>query len=370
MTLQAFYKSDFLTIDIGYRYIKVIQIRKKKNNDITIINYGIGDTPKGCIKNGDITDKEKVILEIKRIISQKGIVGKEAKILISGTSIITRIMIIDKVPESELDKKAWDEINESLPINLEEHSVDYKVIGIVNEGGKEKLKLFVTAVAKKIINNYVEILQSLGLKPLAVDTPANSVSKFFQKEIVDPKLDIFTRKNKTLNLNSNAFAVMDLGSETTIVNVLNNKAPEFNRVLSLGSSNIDRVITENLEIDRTLTEKAEGYKRTYGIVRKQDMNNDLEWQCSEAARSVLDEIMKQTKVCLKFYKDRCAGEQISKMYLIGGGSSMKGLLDYFEDNLDVPVYNAKMLHFTGMDFARGLNLDNVNYLINAAGIAL
>ena len=366
--LQSFYKSDFLTIDIGYRYIKVIQIRKKKNNDITIINYGIGDTPKGCIKNGDIIDKEKVTAEIKKIILQKGIYGKEAKILISGTSIITRILLIDEVPEAEIDKHAWEEIKAYLPINFSEHTVDYKVLGVVNVGTQKKLKLFVTAVAKKIISNYVDILQSLGLKPLAVDTPANSVSKFFLKEIEDPETELWKMRNKTRKVNRNAFAVMDLGSETTIVNVLNNKTPEFNRVLSLGSSNIDRVITESLDIDQN--EKAEAFKRTYGIVRKKDVNNDLEWQCSEAARSVLDEIMKQTKLCLKFYKDRCAGVQISKVYLIGGGSGMKGLLDYFEENLDVPVYNAKMLHIKGMDFARGLNLENVNYLINAAGIAL
>ncbi|MCX7842215.1 MAG: pilus assembly protein PilM, partial [Clostridia bacterium] len=63
-----FFSNDFLTIDIGFKYIKVAQVRKNKNNDLTIINYGIGDTPKGCIKNGAIGDQARVIERISKII--------------------------------------------------------------------------------------------------------------------------------------------------------------------------------------------------------------------------------------------------------------------------------------------------------------
>jgi len=45
----------------------------------------------------------------------------------------------------------------------------------------------VTAVPKNILQSYVDVLQGLDLKPLAVDIPANSTAKFltgkFSQEI-------------------------------------------------------------------------------------------------------------------------------------------------------------------------------------------
>ncbi|MCX8129996.1 MAG: type IV pilus assembly protein PilM [Clostridia bacterium] len=369
-TFQSLFANDLITIDIGFRYIKIVQIRKKKNNDLTIVNFGIGDTPRGCIKNGAIKDKERVIAEIKRVMSEHNISAKEAKIVMSGTNIITRIIMIDKVPASEIDTKAWEEIQAYLPINFNDHSVDYKVLGIVNEGNEEKIKIFVTAVAKKIINSYIEIIQSLGLKPVSVDIPANSVAKFFQKDIEHKEPENWARKQKLSKLNSKTFAVIDLGSETTIINILKDKTPEFNRVLLNGSSNIDVAIFKALNLEQNQMDKAERYKKSYGIVRYKDPNNELEWSCSEAAKSVMLDVVRNIKMCIEFYMTKCAGEQLSKVYIIGGGSKLKGIREFFEDTLGIPVYPINSISVEGVEFTSGLDTDRVNFLINAMGIAL
>jgi len=47
-------------------------------------------------------------------------------------------------------------------------------------------------------------------------------------------------------LNKDAFAVIDFGSETTIINILRNKILEFNKVILSGSSNLDEAIAKNM----------------------------------------------------------------------------------------------------------------------------
>lgn len=369
MALQLF-SSDILTIDIGFRYIKLIQVRKKKNNELTIVNYGIGDTPKGCIKNGAIKDTDRVVAEIKKVITENGLNAKEAKIVISGTNIITRIIMVDKVADKDVNAKILEEIKAYLPINFDEHTVDYKILSTVKEEGGEKIKVFVTAVSKGIINSYLQILKSLHLKPIAVDTPANSVSKFFQKDILHVERDSYAKSNRFSKVYSSAFAVIDLGSETTIVNILNNKIPEFNRVLLVGGSNIDLAIFNELNLEKNQMDKAERYKKMYGLVKYKDLNNELEWQCSEAIKTVINEIVKNIKMCFEFYTNRCAGEQVSKIYLVGGGSNLKGLKEYIEEIFNIPAYPINVLEVNGIEFAPGLNMEKVNYLINAVGIAL
>jgi len=369
MPIQLF-KNDLLTIDIGFRYIKVIQLRKKKSGELFIVNYGIGDTPKGCIKNGAIKDKGKVIAEIMRVINNHNLSAKEAKIVISGTNIITRIIMINSVDEDELKKKVWEDIQANLPINLSEHSVDYKILDTVTENNEEKLKVFVTAVPKKIINSYIEILKELDLKPAAVDIPSNSVAKFFKNDIVHSEVDSVVKKKKMSKVNTDTIAVIDMGSETTIVNILKHKTPEFNRVLLMGSSNIDDVIFNDLGLEKHEVSKSEMYKKMYGIALYRDLNNELEWKCSEAAKKVISEIVKNIKMCFDFYTTRCGGEQISRIYLVGGGSQLKRLDEYYEEVFNIPVFPINRVAIRGIEYNNELNTEKINYLVNALGIAM
>jgi hypothetical protein len=185
MAVVDIFSNSFITIDIGFRYMKIVQVKKNKHNLLSVVNYGIGDTPKGCIKNGAIKDKDAVVAEISRVIKEHNISMKEAKIVMSGTNIISRVIMIDKVPESEVDKKIWEEIRDTIPVDMNSNRIDYKLLGNTIVDGQEKIKVFVTVVSKKIIDNYISILKELRLKPIAVDIPSNSVSKFFKLNIDD-----------------------------------------------------------------------------------------------------------------------------------------------------------------------------------------
>jgi type IV pilus assembly protein PilM len=178
MAVVDFFSNSTITIDIGFRYIKIVQVKKSRNSVLSVMNYGIGDTPKGCIKNGAIKDKDAVVSEISRVLREHNINSKEAKIVMSGTNIISRVIMIDKVPASEVDKKVWEEIRATIPVDMNANRVDYKLLGDTIVDGQEKIKVFVTVVSKKIIDNYISILNDLNLKPIAVDIPSNSVSKF------------------------------------------------------------------------------------------------------------------------------------------------------------------------------------------------
>jgi len=370
--INLFSFNDYITIDVGFRYIKVVQVRKNKNDDLTVVNYGIGDTPKNAIKNGAIRDKKRVTAEIKKIIADNVLNVKNAKIVISGTNIITRIIMVDMLERMQNNEEAriWDEIKQCMPINLDEHMVDYKILDRITEDGVEKTRIFVTAVSKKIINSYIDMLKELGLKPLSVDIPANSVSKFFKKNITKKVSESYWVKQRTAAANSNTIAVIDLGSETTIINILKDKIPEFNRVVLIGSSNIDEEIFRNLDLEKGQEYKAEMYKKMYGIVEKRDPNNELEWQCSNSAKVVIDEILKNIRMCFDFYKLRCAGTDVSCIYLIGGGSQMKGIKSYFEKVLNIPVYPIDLLQIDGLEFSAYLDKQKLYYLVNALGAAL
>ena len=369
----SFMNNSFLSIDIGFRLIKILQIKKKDDNLIEIVNFGIGNTPKDCIKNGAIKDKAKVIDEIRRVMQENNLNAKEAKIVMSGTNIITRIIMLDNVSESEISDMVYEEIESFMPINLDEHSIDFKVLEHINKGGKDMIRVFVTAVNKAIIDSYVDILKALNLKPISVDTPANSISKLFNKDITIKQQTnnnaSLTRK-KDYSLDSGTIAVLDFGSETTIVNIIKNKVLEFNRVILIGSTNIDKSIYDRIIVDKTKIDLAEKYKKQYGIVSKRDINNDMEWNCSEAAKVVVNDIVRNINTCFDFYIARCGGEKISKILITGGGSQLAGLREYLEEVFKLPCFTINSLEIAGVEFYKNLDNTRINYLGNAIGIAL
>lgn len=367
MAILDIFSNGYISIDIGFRYLKIVQVKKMKNDTLSVLNFGIGDTPRGCIKNGAISDREKVVSEISRVLKEHNINAKEAKIVMSGTNILTRIIMIDKVSMSEADKRIWEEIRETIPVDMDANRIDYKILGNTVVNGEEKIKVFVTVVSKKIIDNYVEILNDLHLKPIAVDIPSNSVSKFFQLDI-NLGNDIVAKQVKYEKHKNNTVIVIDLGSETTIINILKDKTPEFNRVILKGSSRIDAQIFQDLGLQPNEINKAELYKKMYGLSR--NTTPETEYICAKAARKIMDSIVKDIKLCIDFYMTRCSGEHPSKIFLIGGGSQMKGIREFFEEQLELPTYQINVAKIKGIEFNPNLDTERLNYLVNALGVAL
>ena len=367
MVTLPFIKNSLISIDIGFRNIKIVEVEVGKNNEIFIKNFGIASTPKGSIKNGAIKDVKSVTNEIKKVMNEINVKAKNAKIVMSGTKIISRIFLIDHIPGQDLSVAVRNTISQNMPIDMDAHQIDYKVLQELKENGSSKLKVFVTAVLKSIIQSYIDILIELGLKPISVDIPANSTAKFFNRDIMVNESETWFKKKKYSKLSQNTFAVIDFGSETTIVNILRDRVLEFNKVILRGSSNIDEVIAAKLfkKLD-----EAERLKKIHGMELPETNVSEEQEVLYQCIKSVIDDIAKQIYQCFEFYEKRCYGDKVGKIYIIGGGSLLKGLRDYLEDVFTVPVYPVSLLSIEGIEINQGLDGERLNYLINSVGITL
>jgi len=98
MVTIPFLKTNLLSIDIGFRNIKIVEVELGRNNEIFIKNFGIASTPKGSIKNGAIKDVKSVTNEIRKVMENINTKAKNAKIVMSGTNIISRVFVVEKIP--------------------------------------------------------------------------------------------------------------------------------------------------------------------------------------------------------------------------------------------------------------------------------
>lgn len=61
---------------------------------------------------------------------------------------------------------------------------------------------------------------------------------------------------------------------------------------------------------------------------------------------------------------------MGKIFIIGGGSLLKGLSEYMEQTLQIPVYPVGLLDIDGIGINKNLNSEKLNFLVNAVGITL
>lgn len=364
--LQNFLKQSVICIDIGYRNIKVVEVIVGKNNEISVENFGIVSTPHGCIKNGCIANVPVVLNALRELIRARGMKSKVAKIIMSGTNIITRIFLIDKIIGDDYDEAIKESMPKYLPVNADEYSLSYKILQTVRERGGEKLKVFMTAVPKNILKSYVEVLYGLGLKPASVDIPANSIAKFFNRDVLPNKADDLFNE-KYVKGDPNAFAVFDFGSETTIVNFIKDKVLEFNKVILAGSSNIDEHISRRLKVP---IDEAERIKKIYGMLPSVDPDNRDHMEASVVISEYVDKLTSQIVKCLEFYLERLYGTEISRVYIIGGGSLLSGLSSYLTSVFQIPVYPLSQLDIKGIKLKSAQDKERLIYLVNAIGISL
>ena len=178
-------------------------------------------------------------------------------------------------------------------------------------------------------------MQGLDLKPLAVDIPANSTAKFFNREIYTRDMDEYYSKRRHKNVQSDTFAVLDFGSETTIVNFLKDRILEFNKVILSGSSNIDNHIANEMNIS---LQEAERLKKTYGMTQPTSVSKRDHVVTYGKVSGFIERLVRQIAKCFEFYIERCYGSPISKIFIIGGGSQSVVCDQHLYSVLMFPLY--------------------------------
>lgn len=364
---KSFRKNDILSVDIGFTNIKVVHARKKQNS-LRILNYGIERTPSGCIRNGIISDLEGIAENLKNVVANRGMNEKNVKIVISaGSNIISKVIYIPKGDGKLLESRIREEISGQMPVDINSQRLFYRIIEENEESVEGCFKILVTIVPNTVIDNYMRLMRMLEFNPVAIEIPFSSVARFFSKGIVIADRSGKYAGGRALKLDTGATAVIDLGSETTNLSILNNGALEFNRVVLAGGRNLDEVIAKRLGIKK---DRAKIFKEMHGISENLKMGDDIQKVVDECLREYLGEILRNIKRSLSFYIERCGGQKIERMFFIGGGSGLKGLCAFAEEIMEMPVYTVDMMEFDNVEFESFLNKDKIRYLVNVLGIAM
>jgi len=301
-------------LDISDSSIEVLEL-EKVSNEIKVKSYGRLQIPnKEYIENGEIKQKEPLIKSIKEVIDKaepEKIRTRNVVISIPESRVFTHFFDLPiNLKTKEIKEALSYEIESIFPYSSKELYLDFKIIS-----RKEKTQeIFVAASPIKIINDFKEVIEGAGLKPIVFDMESKSLARAL--------IDKF-EKNQ-------AIMILDIGARTSIISIFDEVGLRLTSNIKLAGNRFTKEVASVLNIS---LEEAEKIKIKEGFLSE---------KFGEALKKAAQILCQEVKKEIKFTEERYQFK-ISKIILAGGSSLLPGIKDYLEKEISLPMENGNPL---------------------------
>lgn len=337
-----------LSIDLGSNSIKAVE-GKIQRNVINVNKFIEVATPEGAIIDGKIANEELIINVLERLIRENNIKAKDVIFTTNSSSIINRDILIPSVAEDEMDTVVRYEIQQYLPINLDDYVIQFIILDEIVDDNGMKLKINVTAFPERMALAYYDVANSLELNPYSLDVTYNAISKianYGEYTVTDGQVI------------GGTVAFVDMGATAIDVSILKNGKLDFTRMLKIGGDNIDYALSEKLNTTQRLKDIVKSKK--VDLLEINEGNSQR-----EIIKEVIDEILEELERIIQFYKNKSKSD-IDSIYIFGGVSSIKNIDIYLEEKLNIKV--SKISEIKNVNLGNdALFTEDVSLYLNAIG---
>lgn len=344
---------NVVSIDVGTNKIKLV-VGKYVKDKLLIDKLLMIDTPEGAIGDGNIFNSLLLSKSIESALSLSDIKVKDMSITSNSTAIINREIIVPAATEDELETLIKYEIQQYLPINMDDYIVQYNILEELNESNIVKYRVLVVTYPNKIAKQYYELVNNIKLKPNTLDVTFNSIKKLINsiKDVNGTEFNI-----------GDTSAFIDMGADTLNVNIYSSGQMDFTRIIKSGGSLIDKEISRRLKIALTDAEKR---KVELCDMNYEGFSEETEaYMINDIISAVADEWIEELGRIIQFYKNKKIGNRIDKIYIYGGCSNLKGIDKYLSNKLNISVHNIESLG--NVEFSSTADTSDLKRYLNAIG---
>lgn len=338
-------KRKVVAFDMGSSMIKIV-VGMYYKNDLTIDKYIKIPTPKDAIVDGEIKKEEELYIKLNQVLIENNIKVRDAICTTNSTLIINREILIPKVNDDEIDTVVRYEIQQYLPINLEDYILQVTMLDEQGVIESDKLNVRVIAYPEKIARGYYNLLLKLNLKPYALDVNYNAVNKFINHTGINSE---FEYKSE------DAVAFIDMGADFIDVNIYKNKQLDFTRIIKDGGNDIDEILLQRMNVKPN---ELKDYKS-----KNINLKDELD-PLTIHVKDVVDDWIEKIEKIVQFYKNRNIGNEVSNIVIFGGTSKIKGIDTYMTQKLGIKTKRKEISKIVFKSNDDGKPIDD---FINAIG---
>ena len=292
-------------LDIGSGFVKLVVVDHSKSEP-EIVQVATSPLVTDAIVEGEVMDPVLVAETVKAVVESSGIKSKDVVAAVGGHDVIIKKIPMDRMSESDAREVIRWEAEQHVPFDMENVQLDFQILDAGSSG--PQMQVLLVAAKRELIENRMSLLSDAGLNPAVIDVDAFALHNAFGHNYPDAMHGLV--------------ALVNMGHETTNVNLLENGVPILVRDIPFGS----RRLREQLQRERGLTaELAEA------VIQGKDSSVDLHHLVEDR----VDELAVGIERAAAFILAQSGGEGIGRIYVSGGGACVPGMVQGLANRLGV-----------------------------------
>ena len=332
-----------LSIDITNESITIIELTASSKKQSYIHNVIIFETPEDSYEDGVLKEPEKIANAIREQLVARGISNRNAIFVLSSTKIVNREVMIPFVPEKKIRGIINSNSSEYFPVNIEDYVVSHSVLETVtDEENNKQLRVLAVAAPQHMVKSYYDLGQMAGLNVVALDYIGNAMLQLIKTQ---------TNQNTTT-------MVIQLGSESTVLNIVQGDNLLLQRTVPYGTNSVVNVVMDEKGVDATTAMTLLQNDRLITV----DFDDN---EVTGAFRYLINNIGR----VMDFYASKNPDKPIEDVFLTGDGALIRGIDGLFKVQLNVSTRIMDTLYNIKFDPSIDLKVYNPVYLVTPIGAA-
>ncbi len=313
-----------LAIDLGSSQVKMVSVEDAGASRPRISALGIESLPADAIVAGEIMDYRLVVETVRSLADRLGVKGNSAATSVSGRDVIVKRIKMDRMREQEARQVIRWEAEQHVPFDMESVSLDFEILDPEAEG--LQMEVLLVAAKMDLVESRMRLLKEAGFETTVIDLDAFAVQTAFERNYD--------------HAGYGTFCLVNVGRETTNLNLIENGRPILTRDITIGERKIAEAIVQELGIP---TEQAEER------LREADLDVGTRRVVEQAIEGIVTPIERARAFLASGDRPRA---QIDEVVLSGGGAGIPRLAATIAERLQTQV--------TELDPLRSVELDPVH----------
>jgi type IV pilus assembly protein PilM len=212
------------------------------------------------------------------------------------------------------------EAEQHVPFDMESVELDFQILDPMDEG--LQMSVLLVAAKRELVENKVALLLDAGLEPEVIDIDAFALHNAFELNYPEAMTGVV--------------GFVNIGHETTNVNLLEDGVPVLTRDLAFGT----RRLRESLQRERGLTaDQAED------VLEGRTSDPELEDFIGQRA----EEVALGVERAAAFLQASSTHAGLNRIYVCGGGARVLRMAEALADRLQVPAEIANPVQRVDVD---------------------
>lgn len=318
-------------VDVGSTAVRVAEVVP---GDVPVlVRAGQVPLPPGAVEAGEVRQPDVVAQALRELWAATKVKGRQVYLGVGNQRVVVREIALPWLPEKELRASLGFQVQEFIPMAVEEAVLDFDLLGEDEQGGRRMVRILLAAAHKPMIDALVQAATGAKLRPLGIDLSPFAVVRAVGTS--DVPLDLDRPGDE---------AIIDVGAHVTVICVHDRGVTRFVRILPSGGRDITLAIARGLGVEDEVAERLKRGQEVEGGPSLEDVRR--------IAMTRLGAFVDEVRSSLEFYAAQVPGARIARVLAVGGGSKLEGFMEVLQERIPVPVDRGRLFEKVKSELAQ------------------